>query len=247
MKIKIISLLVFIFLSSCAPKAPATPNVTVTFKVTVTSMPTETPSPTFTPTFTPIPTLSPEQLADMTPAEKIAASPASAEGYSVSNVSTVMDNIVIYRDADGKAMQVFNLLTGETSGMEDAPIVELPMTNGEYYEMKSFDTVEEMLQEIIVNDGATYGIEYNAPNDSFQKRKWLITGLGDPFRKGITLKVVGADDVLVLWIFSLGEGTVVGYRSDDDKAKKVIYLPNKMASNVSADLRAGKYPIPAKP
>ena len=194
-------------------------------------------------------TLSPEQLADMTPEQKLAAAPESADGYSVSNLSTVKDNLVIYRDADGKAAQVYDLTTGETLTLPEAGIAEFPMTNGEMYEMKSFDTVEEILQEIIVNDGATYGMnKFDLVKDAeaFNARRRLIVGIDVQSAGGYTMKVEGAGDVLEFAVFNLSGGTVIKYQSDEHEAK-VLFLRNSIPTVVGSGMRDGKYPIPAKP
>ncbi len=142
---KVLFILFTLILASACSAPTAAPTATVPPRPTLTAIPTvvltETPTATATAIF-----FDPEELADMTNEAKIAAVPPSKDGYSASNVSSVKDNIVIYRDDTGKAVQAFDLLTGETKSLELAGIIELDLTDGNKREMLAFYDEQELVK-----------------------------------------------------------------------------------------------------
>ncbi|MDP1544854.1 MAG: hypothetical protein Q8L87_02445, partial [Anaerolineales bacterium] len=131
------------------------PQVTVTSEVAATlppstaaDTPTPVPSPTVTFTLTPV-GFTLDQLANMSSEDKIAVTP-DYEGFN-KEVSVVKNNIVIYRDENGNAIKVFDLITTQELTLSEAGIIELDMTDGTKWEMQLFTDSEEALEFVAEN------------------------------------------------------------------------------------------------
>jgi hypothetical protein len=136
MKKSSFTLLVILFAISACEMTP-TPQVTVISQGTVTLPPP-------TPTESPEPALPAEpkkyseaELDQMTPKEKIEASP-EIEGLIKSNVSTIKGELVIYRDENENAIKVFNLATAQELTLIEAEIAEIDLADGTKLESRAF-------------------------------------------------------------------------------------------------------------
>jgi hypothetical protein len=93
-------------------------------------------------------TFSNEEIDRMTDEEKLAVAPKTISGFTKSNVSTIKNELVIYRDAEGKAVLVYNLSTGETFTLTEGGIIEFILTDGERLEMAYFEDSQEAIDFI---------------------------------------------------------------------------------------------------
>jgi hypothetical protein len=105
-------------IESPTPFLPATPTLLV---------PTDSPTPVITASPTPEVRLTAEDFANLTPDQKQVlwnSAPNELDGLSKSNFSTILPNLILYRDKDGNSQFVLNLLTNEKSSLLEAGIVE---------------------------------------------------------------------------------------------------------------------------
>ena len=133
-------------LTSCSA-LPASP--------TATTSPTQTPTPTTTSTETPAPTatLSADKISQMTEEDKLAASP-EIDGLTKSSVSTVEANLIIYRDAEGKAQKVYDLTSGKELTLQEGGVIEFDLKSGGTIELLSFESQKD-IENYIVNVSGT--------------------------------------------------------------------------------------------
>ena len=61
--------------------------------------------------------------------------------------------MVIYRDASGKAVGAYDLLTGKMETMQATGIIEFDMTDGCKYEMRYYATVKDWLDAVSGSQG----------------------------------------------------------------------------------------------
>ena len=112
---------------------PTQPAPTETATQTPTKIPTETPSPRAV------------DLELVTDEEKLALAPDEIGGLTKSNVSTIKNNLIIYRDVDGNAMQVYDLTTDKELTLPEAGIAELDLVDGSKLEMVAFSDKQEVM------------------------------------------------------------------------------------------------------
>jgi hypothetical protein len=79
--------------------------------------------------------LNPDQMTDE---QKSNLAPDNIDGYTKSNWSTVVDGILIYRDAEGIAQLAYNPSTGEKSTLPEAGTIEFDLSDGTKLEMRAF-------------------------------------------------------------------------------------------------------------
>jgi hypothetical protein len=215
--------------------------------------------------------LNPDQ---MTNEQKFDLAPESIDGFTKSNWSTVIDGILIYRDAQGIAQLAYTPLTGEKSNLQEVGTIELHLTDGTKWEMSavtanipkdaSEETIAKMERELVekaykfmVENGVAWGDlgrytidDVSQADKDLIYRRMLIPGykpIGElpvPFDK----KVKDADSFLVgvCGILIEGtDGTVVTIISDEGN-RKVMFIGISADKfwNISKDNRLY---IPPKP
>jgi len=250
------ALITFVILTACSSQ----PQVTVTpfAEVTVTLPPptltaTPTLAPTVTPTLEPM-TYTPEAWQAMSPEQKLAAVP-TIEGLKFNAFSTIegMDQYAIYLDGNNDYAGSQNMLTGKFEKTGTGAIEVFRTENDGYYEMRAFGfegmneeqakvAVEEMLYDVLVNDGVTYGLGIrniiNTRDMSDLNRLRTIKGLVDKAYFHIGLQVNEKGDLLDNAGFKLGLGTVFAYPSDES-VNKEVYLrvvdPIILKNNLMSD------------
>jgi hypothetical protein len=79
--------------------------------------------------------INPDQMTDE---QKSDLAPASIDGFTKSNWSTVVDGILIYRNAEGIAQLAYNPSTGEKSTLPEAGTIEFDLSDGTKLEMRAF-------------------------------------------------------------------------------------------------------------
>jgi hypothetical protein len=118
------------------------------------------------------------ELSAMTDEEKIKAAP-ELEGLTKSNVSTLKGNLIIYRNAEGKAEKVYNLTNNAETTLLQAGIFEVPLTTGENWEMLGFETGQEAIDYAVLVDHAqstTMDIQTNKSARKIEPRVYTIEG-----------------------------------------------------------------------
>lgn len=252
-------ILILIACSAQAPQVTVTPfaEVTVTLPPpTLTATPTL--APTVTPTLEPM-TYTPEAWQAMSPEQKLAAVP-TIEGLKFNAFSTIegMDQYAIYLDGNDDYAGSQNLLTGKFEKTGTGAIEVFRTEEGGYYEMRAFGfegmneeqakaAVEEMLYEVLVNDGVTYGfgaLDIVVNSDlSRLNRLRTISGLVDKASFNTTFSVNERGDLLHCGGFVLSGGTVFGYPSDEQLLESK-YLRNMNSTTLKNNLRGGFYDLP---
>ena len=181
----------------------------------------ETPTPTATATATPTPTEVPP------PAEFLAQIPADKQ-YEIANGQVLVDGQVWFEiNSAGEWQKVQRTITFDLEG-------------GGTIEMLEFDTLEETLQYIVIEDGATWLDKFN-PNwedidpesTVFFERMWQIPEVGDEFIGGILMDDYNSSpprDIIPFDMYSVDDGTIIVYLSDEGKLKPIFL--NKKASAV---------------
>ncbi|MCE9645592.1 MAG: PT domain-containing protein [Chloroflexi bacterium] len=161
MKRFLLSLIILpiLILAACAP---------ATIKPSETPSPSPTDAPTTTPSASPTPlkAYSEEQLFQMADDEKLSKAP-QIEDLVKSNVSTVRNNLVIYRNITGDAIKVYDLTIGKELTLQETGIIELALKDGGSFEMLSFQTAEDLIVYAI-NDG----VVWKNGNDSDRVSYW---------------------------------------------------------------------------
>ncbi len=89
-------------------------------------------------------------LKNMSDDEKFAIAP-EIEDIIKSNISTVKNNLIIYRGVNGNAVQVYDLTTGEELTLPEAGIAELDLVDGSKLEMVAFSDQQKMVDFVASN------------------------------------------------------------------------------------------------
>jgi hypothetical protein len=236
----------FFLLTACS--SPQV-TVTRSAEVTVTLLATRTPLPTLTPTPTTAPTVIPTATALKFDAETWTTMVANGENLkALDNLPATMtidsvemnkgtfstvegqNHLVIYYDTNGDYAGSQNMLTGKFEKTGTGAIEVFRTDDGGYYEMRAFGfegmneeqakkATEEMLYEILVNDGVTYGIGAltNSANRDMAplNRLRTITELRDRAVFVIGFSVNEQRDLVDCAGFELDGGTVFAYLSDE--------------------------------
>jgi hypothetical protein len=165
--------------------------------------------------------------ADRTKA--IDALPAtSPDGYTKGNESTVKDNLVVYRDVSGKAVEAYDLLTGKFESMAQAGIAEFSMKDGGKYEMQSYDTVEDALKYVSLHSKWVSGDIRTTEWFTFSNPKAVKLGkvlLSIPSYKPIGGPYADSLNPIYteIYAYKLGGGTVIIYQ-DNNTDIKTMYV-----------------------
>jgi hypothetical protein len=174
----------------------------------------------------------------------------SPEGYVKGGFSEIKDNLVKYY-SDGALSLVYNLENGKFVSPERAGIAEFDTIDGKW-EMKSFDSIEKILKEIIVKDGATYGRMIWGQNDQTALNYadkvysiYTLSGSGSDFSSGVTIKVDGAPDNLTIAVHDLGQaGAFIKYFNKDGE-RVMLFGSGMDAREIERGLTHDEFIIPA--
>jgi hypothetical protein len=189
-------------------------------------------------------TLSQEQLDQMTDEEKLKKAPEKMADLTKSNISTVKNNLVIYRDSETNAQKVFDLLTGKELTLPEAGIIEFKKDDGGKIEMLSFDTIQNALDYMVNIDGVTYAVQSIDSIEGatpFFNKLFKIPDLGNNVMGGVAVSVISLDTYIRIMVYDVGTGTILAY-VDDERGLKSIYV-NEDAEEIKSGLLAGRYSI----
>jgi hypothetical protein len=262
--------LIFTACSAQPIQATATRFATVT---TTFPPPTLTATPTLAPITIPTSTsevvkFSPETWATMVAngenLKALEALPATMtiDGVEM-NIGTFsivegQNHLVVYYDTNGDYAGSQNLLTGKFEKTGTGAIEVFRTEDGGYYEMRAFGfegmneeqakvAVEEMLYEILVNDGVTYGLgalTNSAIRDMTPlNRLRTITKLRDRAVFVIGFSVNEQRDLVDCAGFELDGGTAFGYVSDE-YLREFRYLRDTNPTSLKNNLMSHFYQIP---
>jgi hypothetical protein len=182
------------------------------------------------------------ELSAMTDEEKIIAAP-ELEGLTKSNVSTLKGNLIIYRNAEGKAEKVYNLTNNAETTLLQAGIFEVPLTTGENWEMLGFETGQEAVDYAVLVDhaqGTTMKMQTNKSVRKSEPRWYTVEGY----------KIVGGSPVFDnegKFVFGVlvthtSTGSMIIYLDQNDNC--VVVYANQNADEINNGIRGRSITAP---
>jgi hypothetical protein len=267
----------FLLTACSSPQVTVTRSAEVTVTLLATRTPLPTPTGTPEPSATPSATYTPTPDIVKFDAQTWASMVANGENLkALDNLPATMtidgvemnkgtfstvdgqNHMVIYYDTNGDYAGSQNMLTGKFEKTGTGAIEVFRTEDGGYYEMRAFGFVgmneeqakkaaEEMLYEVLVNDGVTYGVgavQISLNRDiSPLNRLRTIVGLRD---RGVFVTTFFVNEQRALLDcagFELDGETVFSY-SSDEQFIEFKFLRNTNPTTFKNNLRGGGYELP---
>lgn len=197
------------------------------------------------------------EISQMTPEQKLAAAPEIIDDLERSNLSTVPDKdyLVLYRNKEGIAIKVLNLLTAEELSLTDAGIIEFIMKDGQRLEMAYFEETQEAIDYAYLVRGASGSTRENMQYKEAIKKYQMISGVnGSNFPEEFNREYISGYEVLFdsnnrnniafgVGVVSILDGSFISFYSKNTNDFENIFI-NQVGSVVGNAIGRGTVTAP---